>query len=405
MNTGYIKSLDGVRAIAIILVMTFHANITHFGWLGVQLFFVLSGFLITGILWKEKFSENPLSFKFKKFWVRRSLRIFPLYFGYLLVLTGTYLLFHFPSYYKTYALNLFTYTFNYTRTLPQWHANPLFTHLWSLSIEEQFYLFFPWIIFLLPKKVIKILMIGVIISAPLIRLLLANYYSNKGYEPSVVADIVYWNTFSHLDAFFMGGLIPVLRFDKTIRKPQRIFITSLIIVIVAGIVNYATGNSVHSFLTDFGYSFGSIENYQHIWHYTVLNTLFASFILTITSEQSKDVFKGLRKLLENRWMVRIGKVSYGMYIYHWLILIYVFQHHINLGSYQMKVIVFLPYLVTVYLAAEVSYNLYESYFIKLKDKFFVHKKEGIQDIKPAVLPVASGTVPYINETSDEKFTN
>src|ERR1700755_2707069 len=118
-NNGYIKSLDGVRAIAIILVMSFHAEITHFGWFGVQLFFVLSGFLITGILWKEKQNVAPLSFKFKKFWVRRSLRIFPLYFGYLLFISLCYLFFHFPSYYSNYAPYLFTYTFNYTRSLPQ----------------------------------------------------------------------------------------------------------------------------------------------------------------------------------------------------------------------------------------------------------------------------------------------
>src|SRR3954469_10344160 len=141
MNDGYIKSLDGVRALAIILVMTFHAGITHFGWMGVQLFFVLSGYLITGILWKEKFRDVSLSFKFKKFWVRRSLRIFPLYFGYLVALGLTFLVLHFPSYYTLYAPYLFTYTFNYTRLLSGWQGNPLFTHLWSLSIEEQFYLF------------------------------------------------------------------------------------------------------------------------------------------------------------------------------------------------------------------------------------------------------------------------
>src|SRR6266498_4015477 len=102
MNNGYIRSRDGVRALAIILVMTFHFEIIHFGWLGVQLFFVLSGFLITGILWNEKHRPTSLPEKFKKFWARRSLRIFFLYFGYLLFLLLTWLFFHFPSYYTTY---------------------------------------------------------------------------------------------------------------------------------------------------------------------------------------------------------------------------------------------------------------------------------------------------------------
>ena len=96
MKLGYVRGLDGLRALAIILVMSFHAGLNQFGWLGVQLFFVLSGFLITGILWNQKGDSNPIGFKLKKFWIRRSLRIFPLYFG-VLILTGIlYLFFHFP---------------------------------------------------------------------------------------------------------------------------------------------------------------------------------------------------------------------------------------------------------------------------------------------------------------------
>ena len=72
MKGGYIKSLDGVRALAIILVMSFHANLNHFGWMGVQLFFVLSGFLITRILLHEKDLPTSSGFKLKKFWTRRS---------------------------------------------------------------------------------------------------------------------------------------------------------------------------------------------------------------------------------------------------------------------------------------------------------------------------------------------
>src|SRR5215210_7231030 len=107
---GYIKSLDGVRAVAIVLVMAFHSGIIQFGWMGVQLFFVLSGYLITGILWKEKSRTVSVKTKLKNFWARRSLRIFPLYFGFLLVIALIYLIFHFPGYFPKYAPYLFTYT-------------------------------------------------------------------------------------------------------------------------------------------------------------------------------------------------------------------------------------------------------------------------------------------------------
>src|SRR5882757_9932541 len=101
---------------AIILVLSLHTGITHFGWIGVQLFFVLSGFLITGILWKEKSAPTTVLFKLKKFWVRRSLRIFPLYLAYLLVLGLLYLALHVPPNYHEWFPYLVTYTFNFTRS-------------------------------------------------------------------------------------------------------------------------------------------------------------------------------------------------------------------------------------------------------------------------------------------------
>src|ERR1044072_1469983 len=324
-NTGYIKSLDGVRAIAIILVMSFHAEITHFGWFGVQLFFVLSGFLITGILWRERQNNTSLSFKFKKFWVRRSLRIFPLYFGYLLLISLSYILFQFPPYFSNYAGYLFTYTFNYTRSFPNWHGNEFFTHLWSLSIEEQFYLFFPLIMFLCPPKFIKYLMLVVIAIAPLIRFFAGRYFASKGIAPDVIADAVYWNTLSHLDAFFMGGIIPVLSLDKKIKKPQYIFFIALIIAFAAGLLNFLYTDSGSYYFNDLGYNHGQIGLYQHVWHYTCLNFLFASFILSIISVHSSKTFSLVRSVLENSWLVRIGKVSYGMYIFHWAMLVYVYN--------------------------------------------------------------------------------
>ncbi len=384
-DNGYIKSLDGVRAIAIILVMSFHYDMTYFGWFGVQLFFVLSGFLITGILWKEKQAQASLQYKFKKFWIRRSLRIFPLYFGYLLFVSLSYLLFHFPSYYSYYAPYLFTYTFNYTRSLPQWQGNPLFTHLWSLCIEEQFYIFFPLIIFLCPPKFIKYLMVILIFLSPVSRFALGEYYKSKGLSPDVVADAVYWNTLSHLDAFFMGGIIPVLSLSKKIKTPQRIFFAALIIAFAAGVINFVTIKSGHSYLNDLGYDHGQSLLYQHVWQYTCLNFVFASFILLLVSNYTSRFIVFIRKSLEHNWMVRIGKVSYGMYIFHWAILVYVFNRFFHTDNMYLKFVLFIPYVIIVYLFAEVIFRLYESKFLKLKEKLSF-KKPTADKVSPA-LPV------------------
>lgn len=380
MRDGYIKSLDGIRALAIILVMSYHAGLNYFGWMGVQLFFVLSGFLITGILWKEKSRQETVSQKLKRFWVRRSLRIFPLYFGYLIILGILFLTVHFPSYYTTYAPYLFTYTFNYTRLLTAWQGNPLFTHLWSLSIEEQFYIFFPLIIFLLPKNFIKYFLIAIIFLSPLTRYLLGEYYQSKT-SLYVAADAVYWNTLSHLDAFFLGGLIPVFELDKKIRKPLALLYTSLIIAVAAGVINYFTSDSLTSFYKDLGYNHDVVANYAHVWKYSLLNLLFMSFILFLIIPRHKKFF--LHRIFESSLLVRIGRVSYGMYLFHWAVLVYLCQRIYTSQNELVQFLLFIPYLAITYGVAELSFRLYESKFLLLKDKLFPRK--GLKQPKSVVI--------------------
>lgn len=378
MSNTYIKCLDGLRAIAVLLVMTFHTHVTHFGWIGVQMFFVLSGFLITGILWKEKNNPGSAGPKFKKFWIRRSLRIFPLYYLYLLIMGIVYLLVHIPEEYLTYIPYLLTYTFNYTLAAPvffgqEWNGNPFYTHLWSLCIEEQFYLIFPFIVFLGSRRFIKYFMISLVILAPLIRFFLFKYYSAHGVAPGMTAITIYWNALSHLDAFFIGGLIPILALDVHIKKTGRVFGVLFLVFFAAGLFNFFTTESGKFYFNDLGYNQGPLNNYQFVWQYTILNLLFGSLILCLISVHSGKYFGKLRALLENNWLVRIGKVSYGMYIYHWAILTYVYAPYLNSGNLLMKVALFIPYAILVYLVAQLSFTLFESYFIRLKDVIYTKK--------------------------------
>jgi peptidoglycan/LPS O-acetylase OafA/YrhL len=366
----YIKSLDGVRAIAIILVMTFHAGIFYFGWMGVQLFFVLSGFLITGILWKEKFREEKRSDKFKRFWARRTLRIFPLYFGYLIVLGITFLIIHFPSYYKLYAPYLFTYTVNYTRLLSAWQGNPLFTHLWSLSVEEQFYLFFPLIIFLLPAKMIRYFLPAIIIVAPLIRFFLGEYYQTRT-SLHTAADAVYWNTLSHLDAFFLGGIIPVFSLEKKIKQPFLFLVLFFFIAMISGLANFMNYENFNSsFFRDLGYHYD--DDHAYVWRFTCLNLFFASLILYLIDIRKKSAAY-LSKFFENKYLARIGRVSYGMYIFHWAVFVYIFRSIYENQNLLVKILLFIPYLAITYAISELSYRLYESRFLLMKEKFFPKK--------------------------------
>lgn len=197
ISLKYIRSLDGLRAIAIILVMLFHFGIIGFGWLGVQMFFVLSGFLITGILLNLKDSRERFSGKIKTFYIRRVLRIFPVYYFYLLCFLVCWIIYKYPADFGYKVLYLFTYTYNFTRTFYGWTLSPYFTHLWSLCVEEQFYLIWPFIILILPQRFLKWAMLFCVIAAPVFRfVLLKMLTADTLLDNGDIGDAVYWNTIS-----------------------------------------------------------------------------------------------------------------------------------------------------------------------------------------------------------------
>jgi peptidoglycan/LPS O-acetylase OafA/YrhL len=169
-------------------------------------------------------------------------------------------------------------------------------------------------------------MVAVIVITPVTRLLLGMYYQGKGLPVETVADSVYWNTLSHLDAFFIGGSIPIFSLDMKIRKPATFFISFLLLVFAAGGVSFFNAKSPLPYYQDLGLGMGRMGNYEHVWHYTLLNLLFASFILLMVSSNTRNSFRKLKSILEMKWLVRIGKVSYGMYVFHWAILVYIFKH-------------------------------------------------------------------------------
>lgn len=171
-----IPSLDGVRAVAIALVIASHFAYTtaapgwfasaseamHLGALGVRVFFVLSGFLITRLLVDEHRARGTISLR--RFYLRRTLRIFPAYYAYLAVVFGAAAVgwLYVPA---SAALHAVTYTTDYAR-LTAWATG----HGWSLSVEEQFYLLWPAAIALLGTRRSAALAAACIVVAPLVRL-------------------------------------------------------------------------------------------------------------------------------------------------------------------------------------------------------------------------------------------
>jgi peptidoglycan/LPS O-acetylase OafA/YrhL len=361
----YVKSLDGLRAAAVLLVILFHVGYLEIGWIGVQVFFVLSGFLITQILLSEK--ERPLNTYLKRFYWRRSLRIFPLYFGCLVLLTIVFLVTKRLDYFGDQAVYLYTYTYNFSIFSNSWRDNELFDHFWSLSIEEQFYLVWPIVVYLLSSKSLRRLIVILIIVAPIVRLLLPIIliYSNK--YTSFLGEVVYLFPLSHADAFATGAAIAVFDLPEQVRKPNIAFFTTAFVIGALGIANLIElrleGNPTIK-LTSFGYPILMIGNLQYIWGYTALNILSAVVIICLLKQIA------WLRVFENSYLVGIGKISYGIYIIHRPIL-YLTQTFIENNFRNLSGIgIFAAYLAIVILLSYISYRWYEQRFLALKDKFF-----------------------------------
>lgn len=366
---SYNRTLDGLRGIAILLVLLFHFQfILGLGWIGVQLFFVLSGYLITSILLSGK--ENTLSYYLKRFYWRRTLRIFPLYFAYLFLVSLAFLIARKPEDFPEMFPFLATYTFNFFPLAATYSFQDyFFTHFWSLSVEEQFYLIWPFVIFFCSRKQLQTLLIVIIFLAPVVRFVLADILLNRGYDAQYTGEIVYRFTLSQLDGFAFGALIPVFSFQRSQIRTGRLMLVVAGLLAALGLLNLyqlqADGQSVT--LSSLGYHIGGLINYQHVWSYTLFNCLFFLAILHIV--RPTPAKKSLTDLIiGNSVLVYFGKISYGLYVYHWIIWMAFGKFAGNLVETQA--LGFLAYLATCTIVASASFFFFERPILGFKDKFF-----------------------------------
>lgn len=357
----HFDSLDGLRGVAVLLVVLFHFARLKFisfsfeiGWIGVQLFFVLSGFLITRILLKK--SKTSLSLFLKQFYFRRILRIFPLYFFYLLLIFIIFIVKNEPADYLPSLPYLATFTYNFSILLTEWKLSRMYVHLWSVSVEEQFYLIWPFLIFYLSELSLKKIIVLIILITPLIRIIIAINLSPI-INDDLRGNIIYWFTPSHFDAFAVGGAINFLKKSFLgITKTYWLLIT-LTITILFGILNGISLSHLNNFdYSSLGYPIHGILNGQYIWSYTILNLLFASTVWCLISSTKTILhFKPLRIL---------GKISYGMYVFHFLIII-IFDRFLTEPIIN-DFVTFFIYFSTCLLVSYTSYFFMERRFLLLK---------------------------------------
>jgi peptidoglycan/LPS O-acetylase OafA/YrhL len=382
----HVKSLDGLRGMAVLLVMLCHASWVGCGWIGVQIFFVLSGYLITGILLEDKEKAQSLGLYLKRFYWRRTLRIFPPYYAYLALLAVFFMVSGQPAAFKNQWPYLFTYTYNLTPFFPHFTYTPFYTHFWSLAVEEQFYLVWPLLVYLLSRQSLRRLIIVLLIVGPLSRLVAGFIGRGLGMTPFDAATAANCFSVCQGDAFAAGAAVALGVGRRWLARFPNLPVLVLTAAAVLGAANLTALRlaGVPVSMTTLGYPPSSMGYFQHVWGYTMINLTAAAGVLHLVSREGQSGFWSSPRL------VNIGKVSYGIYIFHWPILFLV-KHIVWFQPNTFKAFLVLPvYMIVVILLANLSYRYYESRFLSLKDRKFAlipGRRALAGEIQSAHIPV------------------
>ena len=318
---GRLPAIDGLRAVAMTMVIAQHCGLLPCGWIGVWLFYVISGFVICRTLLAEK----PTKFRdrYGNFIARRFFRIVPIYLIYILLNIG------FMAATDRYGSLrdipfLLSFSYNWQMIFSIWEVHSSFAafgHLWTLSVEEQFYLIFPVMLLLLPRHIFIWLAAIFTLSGPLVRLMFSRFVSTlpSAHDPNWAAYAVYAASFTQFDAFLLGALLAAI--EPMLRRSRRIYLLSASAVIFATIyiatfvllnhVNGATGVDIFRNVIS-GTLYGQ---YREVFVYSVIDLLAASAILHVIRDG-----RGTR-LLASSFLSKIGRISYGGYLFHALVLL------------------------------------------------------------------------------------
>jgi len=352
-HDDYLVQLDGIRFIAIFMVMIAHwlqwqlsnTLVTKIQFVhGVTLFFVLSGFLITRILLENRKKYDDAGrgkmTLIRQFYIRRFLRIFPIYYLTIFFLA----LISYPGT-REYFPWLITYTSNVYQSINNQYIGN-FNHFWSLAVEEQFYMFWPWLMLFVNKKHLPW-----VIAATIVLSIASRVYLHVAFPG-------HWMAGSYLivTCMYALGLGAMLAWLHTGRK-----------TIVTKMLNpYLVWGSVVVY-TIMLYLFISVPWYKALVD-ELLFVVMSALVINYAVAGRFRLFAG--GFLQHPWVAYFGKVSYGMYVYHLFIpdLFYYLSPHIGL-TISNKYTAFVAFFVLTFVMSHLSWILIESPVNSLK-KFF-----------------------------------
>ncbi len=366
----HVPELDGIRGIAIILVLFVHfvgdttahnaiertaVKLSNYGIWGVDLFFVLSGFLITGILADAKGSKGY----YRNFYARRTLRIFPLYYS-LLALLFLALPRSFDSYAPGLAVSrahqgwAWSYLTNFYVAYKGNWALPCVNHFWSLAVEEHFYLFWPAVIALLSRRNAMRACVALGLFALTLRIVASLLGANE------LVSLV--TTPCRLDSLCTGGWFALwIRGEGAL--PRNEPVRKVMMSCCAGVAGLSL---IHVIFPAFDAAT------------LPLRTTFISltFGLNIVQVAALDGAPRLAAFLRWNALRLVGKYSYGLYVYHGIIAYFLVEHRTEewlarlVGSHGLAVVIQASTgMAASFFVAGASYELYEKRFLALKRWF------------------------------------
>jgi peptidoglycan/LPS O-acetylase OafA/YrhL len=373
----YLPYLDGLRALSILLVLFYHAHgkfgqlgEQFSGWVGVDVFFVLSGFLITSLLVQERAKYGTISFS--GFYMRRLLRIAPAYYVFLLVM----LLAQGWAAAGSVAVCA-VYLSNYNMALRHWELVETFGlgHTWSLAVEEQFYLLWPIALYLANRRALRLTVV-LTVAVALYRGLLVRY----GVSP----DRVYFAFDTRVDTLLIGCIAALLWAEPSYRERIRQGLTGpwTALVVLGGLF--------------FAFQTLGLPWQGRVYKWAVYLPLTVSLIAVLVLALLVNPTSLLARVLSHPVLVWIGRLSYSLYLWHppaydvakelspWL------AEHFPGGSFWAKATVAdaLGMLLGFGLAC-LSYYVVEMPFLKLKKLW-----QGAP-VKPAPAPLALEAAPPV----------
>ncbi len=363
--TVYFPNLNGIRFIAALIVIIHHIEQFKFmfglnncwetslvmqsiGKLGVILFFTLSGFLITYLLLVEEKQVGKIDIK--QFYIRRILRIWPLYF--LIFFLAFFVLnninfFNLPNESALNASSSITFVlfvcFLSNIFLAFYGALPFASQSWSVATEEQFYLIWPWVLKFSKSKLLSLILVIVVVCGVNI-FLMTNLSNSLPFKQELLS---FWKMFN-IDCMAIGGIFAYFLFTgaKILKYVMNVYV--FYFALLSMFILLAFKIYIPIFTTYFNYD---------IWA-----LLFGLVILNFSSA------KNLGISLENKVFNYLGKISYGLYMYHSIAILTSIKVLI-LFSTANNILIFISSLGITILMAHLSYFYFENMFLKLKHRF------------------------------------